>query len=81
MVALLMASAQARLVLAPLCRMLGIEAEVLMPIAGLPVAAPRVDPPEVAVAWNLGVVLRPVFAPVARGNPASPGGDAGYDTS
>jgi len=57
MQALLTASAQARRVLAPLCRMLGIEAEVLTPRAVVPPApavarvafdAPEFDAPEVA---------------------------------
>ena len=72
MVALLMASAQARRVLAPLCRMLGIEASVLT--APGSVATPIVAPPEVALAWNLGVVLRPPSGRSTGGRPT--GGSA-----
>jgi hypothetical protein len=78
MVALLVASPQARLVLAPLCRMLGIEASLLTPKPGAPEeVAPQVLAAEAAAqaeyerAWNLGVV-RHGFA----GRP--PPGDRGW---
>ena len=70
MVALLRASAQARRALAPVCRMLGIEAEMLTP-SGEIVAKPPAEDHEVARAWNLGVVRRMAAGP-PPGHGASP---------
>jgi len=73
MVALLEASAQARRVLAPLCRMLGIEADVLMIPAVVSVPAPvemtvvaRVRKPRVAVDWGRIPIPRGVLSAVRR---------------
>ena len=79
MVALLRASAQARRVLAPLCRMIGIEAELLSPPPARPMdaaevaaVAARVATDEVwARAYNLGVVRH-------AGLGAGPPGNGGW---